>query len=133
MIIELYNDYTLEIGILSKSATASSLIKKSKPILANICKKYADFRSVDKTSSLIFKVNEVKVEMQENIASMLRNIDKAEGIVDQASQLNEQATVFKKKSSTLRKQMRCKNIKMTIILLLVVGFVLLLILIPLIV
>lgn len=132
MIIELYNCYTAEIGIQSKSATASSLTKKSKPILANICKKYANFRSVDKTSSLILKVDEVKVEMQENIASMLRNIDKADGIVDQASQLNEQANVFKKKSSTLRKKMKCKNIKMTIILLSVFGFILALILIPLI-
>lgn len=130
MIIELYNRYTAEIGIQSKSATASSLTKTSKPILANTCKKYSNFRSVDKTSSLILKVDEVKVEMQENIASVLRNIDKADGIVDQASQLNEQANVFKKRSSTLRKQMKCRNIKMTIILLTVVGFILALILIP---
>jgi len=129
MINELYNCYVAEIGIQSKSATSSSLTKKSKPILANICKKYANFRLVDKTSTLILKVDEVKVEMQENIASMLRNIDRADGIIDQASQLNVQANVFQKNSSTLRKKMKCKNIKMTIILLSVVAFILALILI----
>lgn len=133
LIIDLYNDYVREIGIQYKSATAGSLTKKSKPILANICKKYSDVNSVDKTSALMVKVDEVKVQMHENIASMLRNIEKSDDIESQASQLNEQATVFKKKSTDLRRHMRCKNIKMIVFLLTLVICILAVILIPLII
>ena len=132
MIIELYGEYEPTFGLQAKSATAGSLNKKSKSILSKICKKYDDLSNVDKASALIGKVDEVKVQMQDNIASMLNNIDKAENIADQASQLNEQASVFKKKSTDLRKQMRCKNLKMTIILVLLVAGILAVILIPLI-
>ena len=64
--------------------------------------------------------------MQDNIASMLQNMEKTEAISDQANHLNEQASVFKKKSGDLQRRMKCKNMKMTAI---IVG-VLLLILVP---
>ena len=64
--------------------------------------------------------------MQDNIASMLQNVEKTEAISDQANHLNEQASVFKKKSEDLQRRMKCKNMKMTAI---IVG-VLLLILVP---
>eukprot|EP00559_Dactyliosolen_fragilissimus_P009763 CAMPEP_0184873582 /NCGR_PEP_ID=MMETSP0580-20130426/41926_1 /TAXON_ID=1118495 /ORGANISM="Dactyliosolen fragilissimus" /LENGTH=262 /DNA_ID=CAMNT_0027376507 /DNA_START=470 /DNA_END=1258 /DNA_ORIENTATION=+ len=133
MLVELYAEYSETFGLQAKSATAGSLIKKSKPYLAKYCAKFDDLESVDKASSLRGKVDEVKVQMQDNIATMLHNIDKAETIQDQADQLNEQATVFKKKSTDLRKQMRCKNLKMTIILVLLIGGILAVILIPLII
>lgn len=78
------------------------------------------------------KVEAVKGTMQDNIANMLENTEKAENISKQSEQLNEQANVFKKKSTDLKKQMRCKNIKMTIILVLLVIGILLVILVPLI-
>lgn len=71
--------------------------------------------------------------MQDNIAAMLKNTEQAESLAERSNQLNEQANVFQKKSKDLRKQMRCKNIKMTIILVTLVIGVLVIILVPLIV
>jgi len=70
--------------------------------------------------------------MQDNIAAMLRNNELGESLAERSNQLNEQATVFQKKSKDLRKQMRCKNIKMTIILVSLVVGILVIILVPLI-
>ena len=70
--------------------------------------------------------------MQDNIASMLSNMEKTEAISDQANQLNEQASVFKKKSGDLKRQMKCKNTKMTLIIVGLIVGILLVVLVPLI-
>jgi len=101
-------------------------------MLSSVCTKYEDVSKVDKASALMNKVDAVKGTMQDNIASMLKNTEKAETIAQQSDQLSEQAAVFKKKSTDLQKQMRCKNLKMTIILGLLIGGILLVIIVPLI-
>lgn len=132
MLTEVYGQFSEQFGHQAKSATTNSLSKKCTPILKAACTKYDDLNSVDKTSALMDKVEAVKGTMQDNIANMLKNTEKAENISKQSEQLNEQANVFKKKSTDLKKQMRCKNIKMTIILVLLVVGILLVILVPLI-
>jgi len=57
----------------------------------------------------------VKGQMHANIATMLQNTETAESMTLKSEQLNEQASVFKKRSTDLRKQMKWKNTKMTII------------------
>ena len=74
----------------------------------------------------------MKGTMQDNIAAMLKNTEQAESLAERSNQLNEQANVFQKKSKDLRKQMRCKNIKMTIILVALVVGILVIVLVPLI-
>lgn len=132
MLTELYKEYKQSYGEEAKTAQAKSLTRKSKSILTRYCQKYAAPQSVDKASALVQKVDAVKSTMQDNIASMLTNMEKTETISTQADQLNEQASVFKKKGSELRQQMRCKNIKMTIILVALVVGILLIIIVPLI-
>lgn len=132
MLSELYTQFSETFGLQAKSATTNSLSKKCKPMLTSICKKFDDASKVDKTSALLGKVDAVKGTMQDNIASMLKNTEKAESIAQQSDQLSEQASVFKKKSTDLKKQMRCKNMKMTIILGLLVAGILIIILVPLI-
>lgn len=132
MLTELYSEYKPSFGEESKTAEAKSMTKKTKSLLTKYCKKYAVPQSVDKASQLVQKVDAVKSHMQDNIASMLSNMEKTETISSQADQLNEQATVFKKKGSDLRKQMKCKNLKMTIILVALVIGILLIIIVPLI-
>mmetsp|Transcript_12076 Transcript_12076/g.17497 ORF Transcript_12076/g.17497 Transcript_12076/m.17497 type:complete len:254 (+) Transcript_12076:144-905(+) len=130
MIKELHQKFSDNFGIQVASATINSLSKKSKPIMSSTCKKYSDLSGVDKTTALIEKVDEVKMSMQSNIAGMLANTEQAEGIAQQSEQLNEQANVFKKKSTTLKKEMRCKNMKMTVILVFVVLGILAVIIVP---
>jgi len=132
MLIELYGEYSSEFALQAKSATTNSLTKKSKSTLQAKCKKFDDLSNVDKTSAIIGKVDEVKVQMQDNISAMLKNTEQAESLAERSDQLNEQASVFKKKSTDLRKQMRCKNLKMTVILVGLVAGVLAIILVPLI-
>lgn len=132
MLTELYGQFSEQFGLQAKSATTNSLTKKSKPLLSSCCKKYDDLSNVDKASSLIGKVDAVKVQMQDNISAMLKNTEQAESLAERSDQLNEQAAVFKKKSGDLKKQMRCKNLKMTVILVLLVGGILAVILVPLI-
>jgi hypothetical protein len=70
--------------------------------------------------------------MQDNIAGMLKNTEKAETLAEKSDQLNEQASVFKKKSTDLRKQMAWKNLKMTLLLGGIIVVILIVILAPLI-
>ena len=80
------------------------------------CKKYEDPSKVDKTSKVLGQVDAVKGTMQNNIANMLKNTEKAESLAEKSDQLNEQASVFKKRSTDLKKQMQWKNLKMTLLL-----------------
>lgn len=132
MLTELYTEYYKAHGSKVTSALPNSLNKSSKPILKKMCVKYSDIQSVDKASAIIGKVEGVKVQMQDNIASMLNNMEKTESISDQANQLNDQASVFKKKSTDLKRQMKCKSLKMSLILGALVLGVLLVFIVPLI-
>jgi len=130
MLLDLHKEYSQEFGEAAKTAAQNGLTSKSKSLLSRVCKKYSNLEQVDKASALVGKIDEVKVQMQDNIASMLTNIEKTEAVSSQADQLNEQASVFKKKSTELKKQMRCKNLKMTIILVAIVVAILTVILVP---
>lgn len=116
MLQELYKDFSEKYGDAAKTAAENSLSKKSKVVLQEACKKYEDSSGVDKTSKILGQVDAVKGQMQDNIASMLKNTEKAEDMAAKSEQLNEQASVFKKRSTDLKKQMQWKNLKMTLIL-----------------
>jgi hypothetical protein len=77
------------------------------------------------------QVDAVKGQMQSNIATMLKNTEKAESLNEKSNQLNEQASVFKKRSTDLKKQMRWKNLKMTLLLAAIVIAIACAIIIPL--
>merc|ERR1711924_163792 len=131
MLQNLYTDFSAKYGDAAKTAAENSLSKKAKSILQDVCKKYEDPSSVDKTQKILGQVDAVKGQMQDNIASMLKNTEKAEDMANKSEQLNEQASVFKKRSTDLKKQMQWKNLKMTIILGTVIVVIILAITVPL--
>lgn len=133
MLQELYKEFSAKHGDAAKSAAENSLSKKAKSVLQDTCKKYEDLNNVDKSAKVLGQVDAVKSTMQDNIAGMLKNTEKAESLAEKSDQLNEQASVFKKRSTDLRKQMQWKNLKMTLILGGVVVLILLVVLVPLIV
>jgi hypothetical protein len=116
MLQDLYKDFSSKYGDAAKTAAENSLSKKAKSILQDVCKNYEDPSSVDKTQKILGQVDAVKGQMQDNIASMLKNTEKAEDMAAKSEQLNEQASVFKKRSTDLKKQMQWKNLKLTLIL-----------------
>lgn len=132
MLSELYPEYAQQFSLQAQAATTGALTKQSKPLLKQYCQKYDDASKVDKASALNSKVEGVKVAMQDNIAAMLQNTEQAETLAERSSQLSEQATVFQKKSKDLRKHMRCKNLKMTVVLVALVVGIFVIVLLPLI-
>lgn len=132
MITELHKNFVEKFGLMAMSATSNSLTKKSLPMIKESCKKYDDLTKVDKTSNVQAKIEEVKTQMQDNIALMLENTESAEELQDKSNAMNEAASVFKNQSKDLKKTMKWKNLKMTLILILVVLLVLAIILVPLI-
>jgi hypothetical protein len=132
MLQELYKSFSAKHGDAAKTAAENALTKKAKTILMESCKKYEDPSKVDKSAKVLGQVDAVKGTMQDNIASMLQNTEKAENLAEKSDQLNEQASVFKKRSTDLKKQMQWKNLKMTLILGGVVVLILLIVVVPLI-
>jgi vesicle-associated membrane protein 7 len=132
MLQELYTEFSAKHGDAAKSAAENSLSKKAKQVLQDTCTKFEDVNNVDKAAKVLGQVDVVKSTMQDNIAGMLKNTEKAESLAEKSDQLNEQASVFKKRSTDLRKQMQWKNLKMTLILGGVVVVILLAVLLPLI-
>jgi hypothetical protein len=132
-LVELYDEFNSKFQLQVPSATVNSLSSKAKPILKSICTKYSDATKVDKATALNEQVDAVKTTMTANIAGMLTNMEKSDDIAAQSEQLSEQAQVFKKKSSSLKKEMMCKDRKMTVILIAVVVGILLIIFVPLII
>jgi len=132
MLQDVYGDFSSKYADAAKTAAENSLTKKAKSILQDVCKKYEDPSSVDKTQKILGQVDAVKGQMQDNIASMLKNTEKAEDMAAKSEQLNEQASVFKKRSTDLKKQMQWKNLKMTLILGGLIAVIVLAITVPLI-
>ena len=133
MLQDLYKEFSSKYGDAAKTAAENSLSKKAKSVMQEACKKYEDPSSVDKTSKILGQVDAVKGQMQDNIANMLKNTEKAEDMAAKSEQLNEQASVFKKRSTDLKKQMQWKNMKMTLILGGVILHIVLVVVVPLIV
>lgn len=65
--------------------------------------------------------------MSDNIGVMLENSEKVEAIEGVSQELQQQSLVFRKKSTKLKRVLRCKNRKMTLIMvtlvLLVIGII----------
>jgi hypothetical protein len=132
MLQEIYTEFMAKFSAEAKTGDDNALTRKGKNILTDACKKFDDLNKVDKSKAVLGKVEEVKSTMQGNIADMLKNTEQADSLAEKSDQLNEQASVFKKKSGDLRKQMACKNLKMTLLLGGIVVVVLIVILAPLI-
>lgn len=132
MLQEIYTEFMAKFSAEAKTGDDNALTRKGKNILTDACKKYDDLNKVDKSKAVLGQVEQVKSTMQGNIADMLKNTEQADSLAEKSDQLNEQASVFKKKSGDLRKQMACKNLKMTLLLGGIVVVVLIVILAPLI-
>jgi hypothetical protein len=116
MLTELHKDFLGRFGGEAATAKEGALSKRAKNLMTTTCKKYEDSSTIDKAQVVLNKVDGVKAQMQDNIAGMLKNTEKAESLAEQSDQLNEQASVFKKSSEDLKKRMKCKNLKMTLLL-----------------
>ena len=134
MLQELYKNVTKNFPATElENATENALDKKARPILSEMCTKYDDLPSVSKVAAIQEHVDSVQAMMETNIAHQLKNLEIADDMTQKADNLSEQAAVFKKQTSTLRKIMAWKNLKMTLLLGGILAVILVSILAPLIV
>jgi len=86
--------------------------------------------SIDKIANVQSKVDAVKGVMRDNISAALKVTDKIEDIDEKAVVLADSANKFKNASTQLKRGMRCRYIKMIILMTLLVGAVLAVIIVP---
>ncbi|GMI17765.1 hypothetical protein TrLO_g3265 [Triparma laevis f. longispina] len=122
-----------QIITLSHSGLSSGKIKggyAAKPSelsshLKSLFKPNANYKT--QISNINEKLDDVKATMSDNIGVMLENSEKVEAIEGVSQELQQQSLVFRKKSTKLKRVLRCKNRKMTLIMvalvLLVIGII----------
>ncbi|CAM9103168.1 unnamed protein product [Phaeothamnion confervicola] len=122
--------FETKVGDKSLTAREGSLNRTMKDTFRDLCIKYDDLKNVDRLASVHDKVNVVKTIMEDNIAQLLANEEQLQRVADNAENLNEQAKVFQNRAVHLRRQMRCKAIKMWLLLALVIVVVLIIVITP---
>lgn len=131
MIEEMQSKFLEKCGEKALTSKEGALDKTSKSIFKEICAKYSDLAQVDRVSAVAEKVESVKSTMQDNIAQMLENAGQLDDIQNSAENLSRQAEVFNKRSNQLRRNMRCRDMKMKFVIAGAVVLMLIIIIVPL--
>ncbi|KFH13511.1 synaptobrevin protein [Toxoplasma gondii MAS] len=72
--------------------------------------------SVDKTTEVLKKVEDVKIEMEKNVQIVLQNHANLESLETKTGQLAESAKTFKRTAGDVNQSMRWQRIKLTVML-----------------
>jgi hypothetical protein len=70
----------------------------------------------NKIEILSKQLDDIKIQMVENIDTVLKRGENIDILVDKSDQLNNDADKFRKSSKTLEKNMKCRNWKITAII-----------------
>jgi vesicle-associated membrane protein 7 len=94
-------------------------------VLLRQMKHFSSNAEADKLNRVKNQVEEVKTIMTQNIDSVLQRGERIELLVDKSEDLSANASRFKKGSTALKRAMWWKNVKLTLLILLIVGLVIL--------
>jgi len=106
--------------------TSGPVNKNSQTFLNNLLKKYG----ANKLAEVQQRVEEVKNVMRDNVDKTLENVEKLEDLEQKSETIENSARQFEKGSSGLKSSMRCRYIKMTIIVGLLIAAILAVIIVP---
>jgi hypothetical protein len=99
------------------SAPAESLSRASKKSMKDTMAKYdSPDGSMDRTTEVRQKVEQVQGIMQDNVKKMLDNQTNVETLEEKTDGMSKQANQFLKQSVDLRRQMQLRNLKLKIII-----------------
>jgi hypothetical protein len=99
------------------SAPAESLSRASKKSMKDMMAKYdSPDGSMDRTTEVRQKVEQVQGIMQDNVKRMLDNQTNVESLEEKTDGMSKQANQFLKQSVDLRRQMQLRNLKLKIII-----------------
>jgi len=101
--------------------------KNSQTFLNNLLKKYG----ANKLAEVQQRVEEVKTVMRDNVDKTLENVEKLEDLEQKSETIENSARQFEKGATGLKSSMRCRYIKMTAIVVLLVCAILAVIIVPL--
>jgi len=100
--------------------------KNSQMLLEALIKKYGS----SKIAEVQARVEEVKNVMRDNVDRTLENVEKLEELEQKSETIEHSAKLFEKNASGLKSQMMWRYIKMTLLIVLLIGAILAVILIP---
>jgi TolA-binding protein len=90
--------------------------KQSQSLLTNLFQQYNN----SKLRNVQGKVEEVKDLMKSNVQAALNNMEQLEDMEVKSEQFEEQARQFSKGATDVKRMMRCKYIKVTIVLAIII-------------
>jgi hypothetical protein len=94
------------------TAIEGGLSKAARPLLVELCGRYAEAATVDKTLGVQRAVDEVRDIMGESIQALLSTHDSLEVLDDRSEHLREQAQSFRKTTRAVKAQQRSKYRRM---------------------
>jgi len=107
-----------------KTALAYSMNEDFSRVLKNLMEYYSTNPNADKINRVKGEIDEVKSVMVTNIEKVLERGERIELLVDKTENLSQNAFRFKKQSTSLKRAMWFKNIKLIIIIIVVVMILL---------
>ena len=94
------------------NACEGGLSSSARPLMAELCSRYADAASVDKTLSVTRQVHEVRGIVGETIQALLASQENLEVLEDRSEVLRDQSRAFKKTSHEVKVTQRKKNTRL---------------------
>ena len=99
-------------GEVLHKAEQGGLSKAAKPVMTELCTKYADAGSIDKTLGLIREVDSVKGIVSETVQRLLNTHENLEVLEDKSEQLKAQTQTFQKIARETKNIQKKKNNKL---------------------
>lgn len=113
---ETKNKFIHQFGIRWKNAIAFSMQTAFSRTLAQLMEYYSDSKNMDRIRKVHGALEDVKKIMVDNIELVMARGQKIESIVDKTDHMASSSITFKKSSTSLKRSMYFKNIKMWIII-----------------
>lgn len=101
-----------------------------KQLLKGYVDKYQDLKGVSKIADVQGDVDEIKLEMQDNIRKMVKNVDDVNELGNKSNKIKDNAALFKNNATELKRTTWWQNCKLTIIIVVLVIGVTLAIVLP---
>jgi len=116
---DLRTQFKASYGDRGKNALAYGMNEDFSRVMQNKMDFYSNNPNADKISKVGREIDEVKTVMVQNIEKMLDRGERIELLVDKTETLSSNAFKFKKSSTSLKRAMWCKNMKLTVLLVLI--------------
>ena len=116
MLNELAPKFKKELGEKALQCNPDELSRKAEGIFSAMVTEFDDPTKKDKLSSVMSKVEDVKLTMHNNIDGMLRSLDQSEQVERTTAKLHEQARLFDNQARTIKRQEQWKNMKMSLLI-----------------